>query len=707
MRKTRKKKDRSAGLWLSAGIFVLAVLVRGVYLYESSDNPTFRAPVVDSLTYDQMARRLLAGEGLTRDFFWQPLFYPLFLAGVYRVSDFSILAVKVIQMILGGATCLLVFRLGQRLFGRQTGILAGLIAAFYMPLVFFEQELLATGWAAFCSVAAVLCLLRAREKPTVWRCFILGLTGAFSIIVRPVFLPFFAAGCLWLAVSWIRDRVGGSAFACGAVMVALGSLIIFAPVAILSRQVMGRAKILPYSGGVNLYIGNNPDYEETINIRPGLGWRKLMELPQKEGITDSYEKEKFFANKAVEYARAQPISFAKGLAYKTVQFLSSREMPRNFDIHLFRRWSGLLRAGVWKAGGFGFPFGALLGLAVVGAFSQRRRIPGPVWLMMILYPASVILVFVASRYRVPVVPVMTVLAATGCGATFGYCRQRRWLHLAAAAVVLCATALLSSVAGPFYVERLDYEPELYYGLGDSLDKRGQVEQAIEAYSRAVALRGDYVEAHHNLGLLLVKQQRHAEAIEHYNQALQADPRNAGLYEDIGVALSEQGRINEAIRQYHKAIEIDPNKATVYDHLGSAYVGLNEFATALQYYSRAVDLAPKDPVSRNNLANVLAMTGQADKAVGHYEMVLRIQPGDPETLSNLANALASLGRFEQAIERYREALEAAPREAGIYCNLGICLRRQGREAEAIAAFRQALAIDPQNRRAQQGLQGSAK
>ncbi|MHC4344856.1 MAG: ArnT family glycosyltransferase, partial [Planctomycetota bacterium] len=215
MAKRHKSIRTATGVWLGVGIFALAVLVRGVYLYESSDNPTFRAPVVDSLTYDQMARRLLAGEGLTSDFFWQPLFYPLFLAGVYRVSDFSILAVKVIQMILGAVTCLLVLRLGQRLFDRQTGILAGLIAVFYMPMVFFEQELLATGWAAFCSVAVVLCLLRAREKPTLWRCFILGLTGAFSIIVRPVFLPFFAAGCLWLAVSWIRDRVGGSAFACG------------------------------------------------------------------------------------------------------------------------------------------------------------------------------------------------------------------------------------------------------------------------------------------------------------------------------------------------------------------------------------------------------------------------------------------------------------------------------------------------------------
>ena len=104
MAKRQKNIRTTTGIWLGVAVFVLAILVRGLYLYESSDNPTFRAPVVDSLTYDQMARRLAGGEGLTPDFFWQPLFYPLFLAAVYRLTDFSFPAVKVIQMILGGVT---------------------------------------------------------------------------------------------------------------------------------------------------------------------------------------------------------------------------------------------------------------------------------------------------------------------------------------------------------------------------------------------------------------------------------------------------------------------------------------------------------------------------------------------------------------------------------------------------------------------------
>ncbi len=64
--------------------------------------------------------------------------------------------------------------------------------------------------------------------------------------------------------------------------------------------------------------------------------------------------------------------------------------------------------------------------------------------------------------------------------------------------------LTSSVFGPFYAEQLDFESELYYVLGDSLDKRNRRAEAIGAYSKAISLRPEYVEVHHNLGLLLVE-----------------------------------------------------------------------------------------------------------------------------------------------------------------------------------------------------------
>ena len=61
-------------------IFLIALAFRGIYLYDVSDNPTFKVPIVDSLTYDRLGRNIAEGAGINKNFFWHPVFYPSFLA---------------------------------------------------------------------------------------------------------------------------------------------------------------------------------------------------------------------------------------------------------------------------------------------------------------------------------------------------------------------------------------------------------------------------------------------------------------------------------------------------------------------------------------------------------------------------------------------------------------------------------------------------
>jgi tetratricopeptide (TPR) repeat protein len=715
--KPHRKIISSQEIKVALQIFLLAAFVRAVYLYDSSDNPTFFAPIVDSLTYDQMAKGLIKTGSLTYEFFWQPLFYPLFLSLIYKLSNSSILTVKIVQALLGSVTSVLVYFLGKKLFNKTAGVLSGAFIALYMPLVFYDGELLAAGWSAFWAVALMLALIKTAEKPNLCSCFALGLFAALSIITRPEFLFFFTAASIWLVLIWIRRHTNPKKIVLYLSLLLAGFLSIASPVAFLSYRTVGKASFLPYSGGINLYIGNNPNYKETINIRPGLAWRKLTELPANYGIKGGFEQkqfssdkalnyihtqEQFFSDKAINYIRTQPASFLKGLLYKSAQFLSSRETPRNLDIYIFRKWSSLLQIGLWKSGRFGFPFGLLLPLAVIGLIFNWRKVCAPVWLFLILYPVSVILVFVASRYRIPIIPLIAILAAAGCTTIWHLFQSRNWAKLTFALVIILTIAISSSLAGPFYAEQLNYEPELYYFLADSLNKRGRTAEAVDAYSMAVTLRNDYVEAHHNLARLLVDAGRLDDAVEHYHIALKSDPNNADSYEGLGVALFKQGKVNDAIEYYRKAIEIEPDKATFYDNLGTAFFRLNRISEAIQCYSRAVELNPNDPVSQNNIGNAFVLQGQLSQAVEHYEISLSLKP-DAETLNNMANALSSLGKFQEAVVKYDQALRIAPKDAGIYCNLAVCLEKQGRTGEAVGAYQKALALEPQNKRAQQALE----
>lgn len=691
--KDHKKQKNKKELWLIIGIFVLALLVRGLYLLESRDNPTFDTPVVDSLTYDQMARQFNETGQLTYEFFWQPIFYPMFLSFVYWLSDGSILFVKILQVIIGAFTCVLIYFLGKKIFNKTAGGIAAVIAALYMPLVFFEAELLAVGWACFWTVVLLLLFLKAREKPSFWICLLLGLTGVLSIITRPVFLPFYLIGCVWLLVSLIFRKINISRYVIEFSGIVLGFSLIAIPVSYLSFKTVGIPTIVPCSGGINFYIGNNKDYKETITIRPGVKWKQLTEEPVQYGAVTYSQKQKYFYDKAKDYLFSQPLSFFKGIAHKGIQFISSREIPRNVDIYLFRPWSNLLKIGVWKIANFGFPFGLLLPIALVGGVFQRHRIPGIVWLFLIFYSAAVIMVFVSARYRMPMVPVLCVLVAGGITYCRNMLRARQFKILVLGMIFFIAVIFLGSGFDPYFQENLNYKAELYYGLGDSYEKHNRLKKAIDAYKKAISFKANYLEAHHNVGILLAEKGQFRQAFDHFNQAIRIDAENAKVHEDYGLALVDAGMIQEAIDHYKQSVNLRPDNSSAYDHLGTAYFKLNQLPEALDNYTKALELATDDPVINNNIGNIYAITGRYQQAVAYYEKSLALSPKDAETLNNIANALSALGKFEEATVRYRESLSIEPHNAGTHFNLGLCLKTQNFLKQAAKEFSKAIEIAP--------------
>ena len=338
----------------AAAVFVLALVLRLLYLWDGADNPTFLTPVIDSETYDRLARAIVAGDGLTHEFFWQPSFYPAFLSAVYAASGSSILAAKLLQAVLGALTAWLTFRLGEGVFDRRVGLLAGMITALYGPLVFFDGELLATGWAAFWSVSLILLFLRAAQRGgrPIW--LALGLCGGLAVITRPTFLPFLVVACGWL---FMHGRPGGRRRFAELGLLAAGLATVWLPALGLAHEHSGRWSLLPASAGINLYIGNNPNAAHTISIRPGSEWLELTNLPRRHGVTQRRDTGRFFRGRVSDYGRSDPAGLMRGLAVKSGHLLSSRELPRNVDIYVFREWSVVLRSLVWKVGNFGFPFG--------------------------------------------------------------------------------------------------------------------------------------------------------------------------------------------------------------------------------------------------------------------------------------------------------------------------------------------------------------
>ncbi|MDA9347078.1 tetratricopeptide repeat protein, partial [bacterium] len=83
-------------------------------------------------------------------------------------------------------------------------------------------------------------------------------------------------------------------------------------------------------------------------------------------------------------------------------------------------------------------------------------------------------------------------------------------------------------------------------MGASAAQIGQLDQAVFAFKRVLAIKPDNADALNNMGNALKEQGKLEEAIKAYNKALAIKPDNAEAYSNMGVTLKEQGKLEEAI-----------------------------------------------------------------------------------------------------------------------------------------------------------------
>lgn len=596
------KTDRDARLVIL--VATCAVVVRSAYLWTRAGTDSFELPIVDSQIFDNLARTFAAGRpGPTDDWFSHGLGYPLFLSVVYELLAPSALLAKAIQLLLGVGTAVATFYLARTMFGRKEGLIAGLIVALYAPLIFFEGELLDAGLTALLAVTAVLLTLRVADSGRWFWGVGWGIVAAVAVLIRSTFLPFCVLGLIGLVVVSLRGprprRLGGVACAAAPFF---GVLFV---AALATSQETGRFTVMPAAAGLNLFIGNNDEGCRIVAMRPGLDWDLMVRRPLANGVSGLWQQDDWFRHRVLEFAVHSPVRFLGGLGAKALALIASRELPRNVDVYLFRPESWVLKAGIWRVGFFGFPFGALLPLAVLGGIVGRRRIAWPLWLMLFSYGAVLVVVFVVGRYRIALVPVLAVLAARGLTFISDSVQARKWTLPWAATIAVAVSVVLTIAPWRFCAERNDMWPEVVYLLASAHQRRGELDSAEKGYRDAIRLRPTYFEAQHDLGRLLSDQNRFAEAAAELKEAARLRPFHAPLLIDLGVALGRSGDLPGAVEVLQEALRLRPDDPVIYNDLGMVDVSRRDFESASAQFQKALELDPTSPAYRRNFERASA------------------------------------------------------------------------------------------------------
>jgi tetratricopeptide (TPR) repeat protein len=269
-------------------------------------------------------------------------------------------------------------------------------------------------------------------------------------------------------------------------------------------------------------------------------------------------------------------------------------------------------------------------------------------------------------------------------------------------LALGATTLLTGAILAWNAVRQERQFRVLLAAGDTALVRDDTVDAIEAFSGALALKGDSMVAHLKRGDSYRRRGELAAALRDLREAARLDdtaPRPAELLGDVNIAL---GRFERGAEEYRRFVSLDEREPRVWYKLGLALyqdgqaaqavdplrraVGLDDRlaeghyllgvclrlsdrnAEALKSLQRAVSLNPALAAAREELADLDRSLGRVRERLEQLE-ALAVLDTRPERLVDLALAYAAAGRLDGAVATLTRAAERYPSSAVVPTALG--------------------------------------
>ncbi|MFC1525850.1 tetratricopeptide repeat protein [Candidatus Latescibacterota bacterium] len=196
--------------------------------------------------------------------------------------------------------------------------------------------------------------------------------------------------------------------------------------------------------------------------------------------------------------------------------------------------------------------------------------------------------------------------------------------------------------------------------GDGCRAAGDAMGAIDAYRRALAAKGDFVEAILVLADTLVDAGETTEASAVADRLLELDPESSGAHNFAGM-VHHRGGDEEGGRQlFHRAIQLQPDLVEARVNLGVLEWEAGHQEAAITELRQAADLDPSNRDLVANLGLIYHQLGQPEEAIGLMSDYLKHHPEDDEIQVQLALRLAETGDQDGARQMAEDVLS---RDAG--------------------------------------------
>jgi len=540
-------------------IFALALIVRLVVLSRFGHSAYFAPTSGDMKFYADWGQRIAAGQWTDFHAFYGLPGYPFLLGGIFALGSFSPYTIAALQTLSEAGIAALLYQIAAWAFpgfrARVIGALAALGWIFFQPAQAFSLLMMPTTWAVLAFWGVFAWSVRT-ESRSPWRPWIaLGvLVGVAATLVATVLLVL----PIPIAAAVRNLRKPGAIFAAVACLlagVAAGTSPCWFHNYFLAREPV----FLSAHGGVNYWIGNNPDANGYPKMTPGL--RASQEGLMEDSIRiaeaaaghplSRAEVSRFWSAKANGYIREHPGQWLALMSAKLRNFWSATQYD---DLSVINP--------LWEEGVLtrGLRFGWVAVLALPGFALAWRRSPHSRWIVAGVALAMVALlpVFVTERYRLIAVPGLLLLGACGIAELGEALASRRWgragVWLGAGAAAFALVHLPQNEPKPEWLDA--------YNSGRNALQTGNLTSARAKLEQACALAPQNADILSALGSCWLRENDFPKAREYYRRALQSNPQTLSALNNLALVEMEDGHWAEAQTLLIAALRIAPNDPNV-------------------------------------------------------------------------------------------------------------------------------------------------
>jgi tetratricopeptide (TPR) repeat protein len=359
--------------------------------------------------------------------FYQAPLYGYFVGAVYAVAGVNPDRVYAVQLFLGVVRVLLVYLVARRFFRGWIPLVAALLAAVYAPFIFFEMTMLRESLLTLLNLAGLLAIVAAmrRRRAALWG--LAGFVAGVDLLAKPSAIWLGAVLLVMLSTKVARERLK---------FTLVYALLFAVPVGLLVARnaALGQPLLqIDTRGPVTFISGNAPD---TVVEGP-VGFH----LPPSTRET-VWKTKNQFPDAVLEVLKAHagaPEKLAGLWWRKTRAFWRDYEVPNNVNFYHARNVVAGLRLPFTS-------YAFLLPLAILGMIATvgRRKELFPLYVFMALIFLQTIAFIVLARFRLLIVPYLSMFAAAGLCWLGAALRSRRSLRVLGALGVMGAALVLTA-----------------------------------------------------------------------------------------------------------------------------------------------------------------------------------------------------------------------------------------------------------------------